>query len=137
VTFEECLAKGLLRKSGSSADKVEQSVRVGDDFLKSAEHNLEIGEFVVCEIIAYNALFHYARALLFSKGFVERSHACLFLALKKLYPRHAELFEKADKVRVERHNLQYAGLASSEESAEFVLAFVKQFGRTAKSLLKK
>ncbi|MEW5955656.1 MAG: HEPN domain-containing protein [Candidatus Micrarchaeota archaeon] len=137
MTFEECLEKGLIRKAENAPERVRQSISVADKFLKSAKRNLEMDENEVCEIIAYNSLFHYARALLFNKGCLERSHACLFLALKKFYPEQKELLEKADRIRLERHNLQYGGLASDEESALFVIEFVKEFGETAKELLKK
>ena len=137
MTFEECVEKGLIKKSANSQERVESSVSLGDRFLKSARKNLEMDEKEVCEIIAYNALFHYARALLFSKGYVERSHACLFLALRKLFPPQEELFERADKIRAERHMLQYSGLATDEESALFVMEFVEEFGKAAKEILKK
>ena len=136
MTFEECIAQGLLRKSGLAGERVSQSIELGDKFLKSAERNLEMGELEVCEIISYNALFHFARALLFHKGLVERSHACLFIALKKLYQGNAGLFDEADRMRRERHNLQYGGFAASRESSLYSLKFAKSFGEAAKKLLK-
>lgn len=136
MTFHDCLDKGLIRKSDTK-DRVEQSLALGDKFLKSAGRNLEMGEYEVCEIIAYNAIFHYARALLFHKGYLERSHACLFLALLSLYPENKELLERADKIRVERHNLQYASFISDAQAASFVLEFAKEFGVFAKKLLGK
>lgn len=135
MTFEDCLEKGMIRKAADAKTRVQQSIAIADKFLKSAEKNLKMEENEVCEIIAYNALFHYARALLFIKGYMERSHACLFLALEKLYPQHKELFERADKIRAERHNLQYSGLITDRESASFVLEFVKEFAASAKNLL--
>ncbi|MFH0973563.1 MAG: HEPN domain-containing protein [Candidatus Micrarchaeota archaeon] len=137
MTFEDCREKGLIKQSENARERVAQSISLGDGFLKSAERNLEIDEYEVCEIISYNALFHYARALLFDKGFIERSHVCLFIALKKLYPSERELFEEADRLRVERQNLQYAGFSSDKASAEFVLKSVKRFGAAAKKLLKR
>lgn len=136
MSFDDCTKAGLIRKSETATERIEQSLLLADKFLRSAEKNLGIGENEVCEIIAYNALFHYARALLFKKGYLERSHACLFLALKKLYPDQNELIEGADKIRGERHNLQYSGLLSNRDSAEFVLDFVKRFGKEAKELLR-
>lgn len=137
MTFQDCMNKGLIKKSGDTKDRVEQSLSLGDKFLKSAGRNLEMGEYEVCEIIAYNAIFHYARALLFQKGYLERSHACLFLALLSLYPENRELLERADKIRVERHNLQYAGFISDGQAASFVLEFAKEFGSLARKLLGK
>jgi len=137
MSFVDCIDKGLIRESADAKGKIEQSLAMGDKFLNSAKKNLDIEEYEVCEIIAYDALFHYARALLFSKGYTERSHACLFMALKKLYPDRQELFERADKIRVERHNLQYMGLATDFESVEFVLELVEEFRDETKKIIAK
>ncbi|MEW6329699.1 MAG: HEPN domain-containing protein [Candidatus Micrarchaeota archaeon] len=137
MSFEECVREGLIKKSENARDRVGQSLSLGDRFLGSAEKNFKIDEYEVCEIISYNALFHYARALLFDKGYIERSHACLFLALNHFYPKNKELFIRAGKLRIERHNLQYSGFAADKESARFSLEFVREFGKTAKGLLKK
>jgi len=135
MTFEDCVKKGLIRKSENAKEKIEQSLSFGDKFLKAAEKNIDMEEFEVSEIVSYNALFHYARALLFQKGYNERSHACLFLALKEFYPDHKDLFNRADKIRIERHNLQYSGLATDLESVEYVIEFVKEFRDFARKLL--
>jgi uncharacterized protein (UPF0332 family) len=137
MSFDNCLKKGMIKKSESTKEKIEQSIVFGDKFLKSAKKNFDIEELEVCEIISYNALFHYARALLFKKGYNERSHACLFIALKKLYPEHVELFERADKILSERHNLIYMGLAAEGESVEYVIEFVEEFRDVANKLLEK
>lgn len=121
MSYEDCIHKGLIKKSSSAPERVKQSLALGDKFLKSAKKTLEISENEASELIAYTALFHYARALLFHKGYLERSHFCLFVALQKLYPEHDSLFQRADKIRIERHNLQYCGLATDSESALFVL----------------
>lgn len=135
MTFDDCLEKGLIRRAADAKSRVKQSLLIADKFLKSAEKNLDIGENEVCEIIAYNALFHYARALLFNKGYLERSHACLFLALERLYPEYKELLERADKIRMERHNLQYGGMMAEGEAPTFVLEFVREFANCVKKTL--
>ncbi|OIO21998.1 DNA-binding protein [Candidatus Micrarchaeota archaeon CG11_big_fil_rev_8_21_14_0_20_47_5] len=135
MTFEDCESKGLIRKSENAKDRVKQSLALGSKFLKSAQKNFQMDENEICEIIAYNALFHYARALLFNKGYIERSHSCLFIALKRLYPQLGEAINEADRIRVERHNLQYDGFASDAKSALYVLEFVRKFGKTSEELL--
>lgn len=135
MSLEECLHDGLIKKSGDAPQRVAQSLLIADRFLKSAGKNFEFSEFEVCEIIAYNALFHCARALLFKKGYIERSHACLFVALLELYPEHSELIRRANKMRVERHGLQYAGFTADESSASFALELANSFGSLAKKIL--
>jgi uncharacterized protein (UPF0332 family) len=135
MKYENCLHKGMIKKSSTAQERVKQSLALGDKFLKSAGKNLEISENESSELLAYTALFHHARALLFQKGYLERSHICLFIALQKLYPEHVPLFQRADKIRLERHNIQYCGLATDAESVEFVLELVDEFGAKAKELL--
>ena len=66
-------------------ERVERSLEIAKRFLTAAEKNLGIEEFEIAEIASYNSLFHSARALLFNKGYIERSHACLVTALRSLY----------------------------------------------------
>ena len=136
MKLDECMAEGLIKKSDSAPERIQQSVALGDRFLKSAEKNLGMGEFEVCEMVAYMAVFHHARALLFRKGFIERSHACLFSALKVLYPEIEDVIALGDKMRVERHGVQYRGFSSDKDSAEFALQSAKRFADEAKRALK-
>lgn len=135
MNYEDCLHKGMIKKSSSAQERVKQSLLLGDKFLGNARDILKISKIESSELIAYTSLFHYARALLFHKGYLERSHACLFIALGKLYPEHNSLFQRADKIRLERHNLQYCGLTTDAESVGFVLESVDEFGAKAKELL--
>ena len=137
MNFEQCQKIGLIKKSQNAQERTAQSLELADKFLKSAKNNFKIGEYEVCELISYNALFHYARALLFSKGYIERSHACLFEALVYLYPDSKEIIQKADKLRLERHNLQYSGIFSGKPAAEYACEFTQEFGIFAKRQLDK
>ncbi len=85
MRFEECLNKGLIKKDSDAPKRVNNSLEIAERFLKSSRKNLEIEEHEMAELGAYNSIFHSARALLFAKGYVERSHHCLNVALKYLY----------------------------------------------------
>lgn len=135
MSFDDCVEKGLLRKSSDAVGRVIQSVSMGDRFLRSAEKNYDIEEFEVSEMVAYTALFHYARALLFAKGYVERSHTCLFDALRRFYPGIDGLISRADRLRVERHNLQYSGLITNSQSARISIDLAREFGTAVKKEL--
>ncbi|HDQ07696.1 MAG TPA: tetratricopeptide repeat protein [Methanoculleus sp.] len=65
--------------------RVPASIALARRFAASAENTLVIREYEMAHIAAYNSAFHAGRALLFSRGFVERSHACLTVALLHLY----------------------------------------------------
>ncbi len=90
------------------------------------------------EIASYNSIFHSARSLLFKKGYTERSHVCVILALKEFYKSNTELMDLIntfDKIRISRHNIQYGGILINNEEAEFVFNFAKQFLETTKQII--
>ncbi|USS41080.1 HEPN domain-containing protein [Thermococcus aggregans] len=112
MKFEECLRRGLIKHDPSAIERVKSSIEIARRFLKSAERTFEIGDYVMVEIAAYNSAFHSVRALLFAKGYKERSHQCLVIAVRELYrsnPKIVELMDILDKLGISRHNVQYGG----------------------------
>jgi len=108
MRFEECLDKGLIKKDPYASERVESSLMIAERFLRSSNRNLEINEYEIAEMAAYNSAFHAARALLFAKGYTERSHFCLGVALRGLYGgKILDLLKIFDKIRLSRHNVQY------------------------------
>jgi len=102
MNFEECVAKGLIRKDESAKGRVITSIESSRRFLNAAKKNLDIDELEMAEIAAYNSAFHSARSILFTMGYVERSHTCLITALKTL-SQNAELLsflKTFDKLRL-------------------------------------
>lgn len=127
--FDDCLAKGLIRPQTSVEERSTGSLKTARRFLRSARRTEEIQESEMTVIAAYNAIFHAARALLFRKGYVEKSHYCLFQALTELYedPELLREVAKADKIRMSRHQLQYDGAEADEEEASHVLDTAQEF----------
>ena len=133
MRFFECLSEGLIKRDPRAAERIENSLKIAERFLRSAERNLEIEEYEMAEIAAYQSAFHSARSLLFAKGYVERSHYCLGVALRSLYSGWIiDLLDSFDKIRVSRHNVQYGGALVNREEAEFVIIFAKDFLKAAK-----
>ena len=85
MKWDDCRRKGLIQKDQDAPARVPASIALARRFATSAENTLAIGEYEMAHIAAYNSAFHAGRALLFSRGFVERSHACLTVALLHLY----------------------------------------------------
>ena len=83
--FEDCLKKGLLKKSESAKSWIPKEFGISEKFLNSSVKNLEIEEFEVSMITAYDSLFHACRALLFKHGIIEKSHYCIIIALKEIF----------------------------------------------------
>jgi uncharacterized protein (UPF0332 family) len=88
-------------------------------------------------IKAYYAMFHAARALLFSKGFREKSHRALLAALRELFrgsiePGFFDAFEQGMDMREEAdYSMIY-----SEESATELIEDAQRFLLQAKRNLK-
>ncbi len=129
MTFEECLKKGLIKKDGNASGRVVGSLKIAERFLAEAKGNLKMGYNEGAELLAYNAAFHCGRALLFSKGFTERSHTCLITALGALYRDDRELLEMLasfDQFRLSRHNVQYGGELVDPDTAEAFVVFASK-----------
>jgi uncharacterized protein (UPF0332 family) len=136
MRFEECLDKGLIKEDPLASERVESSLMIAERFLRSSNRNLEINEYEMAEMAAYNSAFHAARALLFAKGYTERSHFCLGVALRGLYRgKIIDLLKIFDKIRLSRHNVQYGGAIVSEDEAAFVINFARDFLIAAKAEL--
>lgn len=104
--------------------------------LEAAKKSLKTGDHKWATIQAYYSIFHAARALLFSKGFRERSHRGLLSALHLLYPAKAigimlEDFSEAMRLREEADY----GLIYSEESAKVVIDDAESFLEEAAKIL--
>jgi len=86
---------------------------------------------------AYYAMFHAARALLFSKGFREKSHRALLAALRELFRSSIEpgLFDAFEDGMAMREEADYSMIYSKESAAELVES-AQRFLLEAKRMLK-
>jgi|Deesub1362B_J571_1020462.scaffolds.fasta_scaffold31032_2 uncharacterized protein (UPF0332 family) len=118
--IDDCFDRGLLRKSVVSQNKIINSLKLSEKFLKSAKANLEIGEYEMSFIALYSSMFHSARALLFSKGVTERSHKCMIdYLLKEINNQEiVDILEVMDSYRIMRHKVQYVGSLVSKSDVE-------------------
>lgn len=105
--------------------------------LTRARRSLDDDDAKWAIVKAYYAMFHAARALLFSKGFREKSHRALLAALRELFrgsiePEHFDAFEDGMAMREEAdYSMVY-----SEESASELVENAQQFLLEAKRMLK-
>ena len=139
MNFSECEEKGYVRRDVSAPSRVPGSLDSAARFLAAARKNIGIKEFEMAEIAAYNSAFHCARALLFSQGYLERSHACLVTAISYLFKDDREICNLAatlDKLRLSRHNVQYGGSLVLPEEAEYAADFAERFSAAVTARLK-
>jgi uncharacterized protein (UPF0332 family) len=98
--------------------------------LERAAKSLKDKDYKWATVQAYYSMFHAARALIYSRGFREKSHRALLTALRELFVRSGELDrEYHDDLRNAmdlREEADYS-IAFSEESAKEVVEKAKKF----------
>jgi len=132
IDFNECLEKGLLRRLPASKTKALQSIGKAKELLLEAKADFNDGRFNSTVIVAYMALFHAARSLLFKDGFREKSHECIIRFLEEKYVKTKKIpldfVELLDKFKAERTHTQYdVTYSPSEEEAEKIINFTGKF----------
>ncbi|MBU0496866.1 MAG: HEPN domain-containing protein [Candidatus Thermoplasmatota archaeon] len=87
---------------------------------------------------AYYAMFHAAKALVLKKGYREKSHVCLQIALEELYVKESmfpkELVDNFELCKHLRHEADY-GLTAQQENAKIAIHHAKLFIDAAMLLL--
>lgn len=114
-----------------------KEMREADSDLYEAKDSLERKKFKWATIQGYYSMFHVARALIYSKGFREKSHYALLVALRNLLVRELgtksiEDFENAMSLREEADY----GLTFSEAGAIETIEAAEEFFKKAKEVLK-
>jgi len=105
--------------------------------LTRARRSLDDDDAKWAIVKAYYAMFHSARALLFSKGFREKSHRALLAALRELFRSSIEpaLFDVFEDGMAMREEADYS-MTYSEESALELMENAQRFLLEAKRVLK-
>jgi len=92
--------------------------------LERARKSLSDGDFKWATVQAYYAMFHAAKALLYSQGYTEKSHRALLTAIRELFFRSGELddglIEDLSNAMDLREEADY-GMISSENGASEVV----------------
>ncbi|MDK2889507.1 MAG: hypothetical protein PWR21_138 [Methanoculleus sp.] len=82
--FEQCLQRGKIVRILNDPELVAKELREAGEDLVAAERTLAEGNAKWAIIQGYYALFHALRALVFSRGYREKSHSCLRYAVEAL-----------------------------------------------------
>ena len=130
----------MLRKIPPSKEKARNSVETALKWLEEAKKNLNSEAFNSSVLSSYLAMFHSARALLFSDGFREKSHYCIARYLEEKYVKKKLLESKwvnlLDHYRELRHNDQYSiTFFTTRDEAEKALKTAKEFVERMRKLL--
>lgn len=140
MNYEECFEKGQLRKATIGKEDAGSQLKIAKDYLEKARIILEKNRMSdVSFLMSYNSMFHSARALLYSKGYKERSHYCMYEFLRHEFRGDAEirrLVEVCQNYREARAHVQYEGSFCSEHTAKEALLDAAGFLKLAKEKLR-
>ncbi len=128
--FQECLEKGRIARIGRDERLVKKELEAARTDLEICKESLNKKATGWAAVQAYYACFHAARALLFEKGFREKSHYCLSAAIKELYAKQfpPSFLSILDDLRALREEANYETSASiSKEAAESALEQATRF----------
>jgi len=128
--FKGCLEEGRLAKIPVQQDLIQKEMNAARSDLKTAQESAAEGKHKWATVQAYYSMFHAAKALVLSKGYREKSHACLVIALRNLFietglleTKHYNHFRDCMHLR---QDADY-GLTYSPTSAQQTLDWAKQF----------
>ncbi|MFQ6064111.1 MAG: HEPN domain-containing protein [Candidatus Bathyarchaeia archaeon] len=134
--FRRLLKERRLVKIQPDKKLILKEIQGAKDDLKTAKRSLQDGNFKWATIQGYYSMFHSARALLYSKGFREKSHYALLVAIRELFRNDTDrsLIQGFEDAMHLREAADY-GLTFSEEGALDVIETAKNFLSEAQKIL--
>lgn len=137
--FKECLKNRKIIPFPRAKGLVQKELAAAKDDLAEAKDRLKNGRYKYATINSYYSIFHSARALLYSKGYRERSYHCLSVALEALFVETAKMsirfigiFKNSMSLR---ENADYSS-SFSKESAFLSISYAQEFLEIAITLLR-
>lgn len=121
-------------KAQISQEMILKELDAAQTDLQDAQDSLQSNKFKWATIQSYYSMFHSVRALLYKKGYREKSHYALFLAIRELYSKELETslinqFEEGMALRQEAdYGLKFSktGALETIDGAEKILSKVKE-----------
>lgn len=116
--FKEALEKKKIFHFAKAKGLVSKELKVASDDLDEAKDRFKNERYKYATINAYYATFHAARALLFSKGYRERSHYALYVAIEALFVETRGLEKRYSRILKDSMSLREDADYGSEFSKE-------------------
>ena len=128
--FVRCIKERRLTKIKPSKEMIQKEVESAKYDLERARNSLGEDDFKWAAVQSYYSMFHAAKAIILKRGYREKSHFCLIVALRELYVKedrlNAEMVENLELCMSLRHEADY-GLTYHQESAETALKYAEEF----------
>jgi uncharacterized protein (UPF0332 family) len=134
--FRRFVEEGRLTRIGVDRKLVLKEIEGAVSDLEEAKDSLWRKKFKWTIVQGYYSMFHTARALLYSKGFREKSHYALFVALRELFGNQleSEIIQNFEEAMSLREEADY-GLVFSEEGAASTVDNAEKFLIKGKKIL--
>ena len=104
--FEKCIEKRRLLRIDKNRQLIEKEMEGALSDLKRTKNDFLQKDYKWAIVKGYYSMFHAAKTFLYSRGYRERSHYCLMVALRELLAgiaeeKHINNFEDAMTLRQE------------------------------------
>ncbi|MFY3740999.1 MAG: uncharacterized protein (UPF0332 family) [Candidatus Nitrosomirales archaeon] len=135
-TLRHLIKERKLLRIVPKREMVLKEVEGAQSDLRDAQDSLEHKKFKWATIQGYYSMFHSARALLYHKGFREKSHYALSLAIRELFINELgrNLINQFEDGMELRQEADY-GLKFSEAGATETIEGAERFLKRAKEIL--
>lgn len=140
LEFQRCVAEGKVSAFGEGPKLVDRELSTAANDLAESKDGIARAQWKWSTIQAYYSMFHTARAFLYAKGFRERHHRCLRIAVAHLYSAEGDVFNRLVEdfylAKQMRENADYAE-DFSENGARKLALSAERFLAAAKEILKR
>ena len=85
IEFKKAVEKKKILKFAQGKRLVKKELREAEDDLTEALNRFKSRKYKYATVTGYYSMFHSARALMYSKGYREKSHYYLLVALNSLF----------------------------------------------------
>jgi uncharacterized protein (UPF0332 family) len=136
--FKRCLESGKIIPFSSGKKLVQKELTIARSDLSDAKAGFAAQRYKWSTIQGYYAMFHAGRALVYSRGYREKSHYCLAVALQALFVDEGLMEARAARDFLNAMNLREAAdyeAEFSESGAEAVIASAQRFIKKASAIL--
>ena len=136
--FQRCKGRSKIVKLEKAETLVPKEIELADNDLNSSKESFLDNNYKWSIIQSYYSMFHTARALLYNKGYREKSHFCLIEAIRNLYVQEGILnfkfLEALQLGKSLRENADYYG-DFSKQSADELMNVASEFLNEVKAVL--
>jgi uncharacterized protein (UPF0332 family) len=136
--FKQCLESGKIVSFPRSKRLVQKEMEAARSDSSDAKTSYEDQRYKWSTIQAYYAMFHAARALIYSRGYREKSHYYLAVALRALFVDESKMDARLVRDFLNAMNLREAAdyeAEFSQSGAKAIIASAEKFIEKATAIL--